>query len=465
MSPLVFSLAALAILPAPGQATFLPEARPSFEEDNPLHTRNIARARFQAAQIDPQETKRARRDATRAAFHDRRLDFLFALNQLGFSRGVFDFLIESALDLMEAEQALNPSEEGRLRALEQFWGHLAEFDRENQRRTDSGHVDVRNYLRSRYYRLDAEIQRADLREKHKELRPWSGVTAADGEKLSPRDQARAKFAADYNDPADLRRARDQAALVGHLTGMMEWDAGRGTLNFVLDWSLRLLRADAGLAADDAELLTALERHWLTAKHIEAVSAQRYGQGRVAIQDLAGTQDWQRQAAVWLLEARARVRRPDARAAPQWQVFPELSTYADGRIFPVEPGELDPAVVRTLARAKAELATADPSVMKRECLTELRLQYDAREQEFLKGRGSLDFFLRCEKRLARLEYDLATDEAERHAARERHWLRSWQIDLVTQARFEAGRVASADYHQARFHRLGAELGLLPRGPRP
>jgi RNA polymerase sigma factor (sigma-70 family) len=95
---------------------------------------------------------------------------------------------------------------------------------------------------------------------------------------------------------------------------------------------------------------------------------------------------------------------------------------------------------------------------KEQLEAARTMTDARWMEFLAGRGTLDILLEASNHLLQAEFDLANKRSDRLAILESYWQRMKDIETVTEARFEAGRVPIADRAQTRFNRARAELWL-------
>jgi hypothetical protein len=84
--------------------------------------------------------------------------------------------------------------------------------------------------------------------------------------------------------------------------------------------------------------------------------------------------------------------------------------------------------------------------------------NARWEELLAGRGTLDILFEASQHLLQAELDLATKRADRLAVLEAHWQRLKDIETLNEARFQAGRVPIADFAQSRFNRARAELWL-------
>ncbi|HLN27246.1 MAG TPA: hypothetical protein VK395_05840 [Gemmataceae bacterium] len=90
----------------------------------------------------------------------------------------------------------------------------------------------------------------------------------------------------------------------------------------------------------------------------------------------------------------------------------------------------------------------------------KTELDARWQEFLAGRGTLDIMLGSSQRLLQAEFDLSTKRSDRIAALEAHWQRLREVETINQSRYDAGRIPIQDLAQSRSGRCRAEI-LLER----
>ncbi len=126
--------------------------------------------------------------------------------------------------------------------------------------------------------------------------------------LNSQQFAKYKFGLLAADVRELRRAKLDAARTAYDNRYKEFLAGRGTLDFLIESDGRLLEAERENARDATEHLAALEKYWLHMKVIEEINQARYDAGRVAIQDLAQSQDYRLEAEIWLLQAREKMKK-------------------------------------------------------------------------------------------------------------------------------------------------------------
>jgi hypothetical protein len=130
----------------------------------------------------------------------------------------------------------------------------------------------------------------------------------DGGALDPlysKELAKAKLATYSSDLKQLAREKLQVARDAYESRFKEFLAGRGTLDFLLASSLRLLESAQALAATQEERLALLEIHWQRMATMESVNRARYEAGRIPISDYAESKYFRLQAEIWLVEARAK----------------------------------------------------------------------------------------------------------------------------------------------------------------
>jgi hypothetical protein len=87
-------------------------------------------------------------------------------------------------------------------------------------------------------------------------------------------------------------------------------------------------------------------------------------------------------------------------------------------------------------------------------TELRTRYE----QFLAGRGTLDILVGASGRLLQAERDLDPTRKNTLAAWKRHVRLLQEVEKNVKDVFDAGRCSLADYAQAQYFRLTAEIGL-------
>jgi RNA polymerase sigma factor (sigma-70 family) len=84
--------------------------------------------------------------------------------------------------------------------------------------------------------------------------------------------------------------------------------------------------------------------------------------------------------------------------------------------------------------------------------------NARYQEFVAGRGTLDILLRYSEKRLEAELEQTDKKEEQLAALKKHLELMQEIEKINQARFDAGRVSIADLAASQLARIEAELRL-------
>ncbi len=112
------------------------------------------------------------------------------------------------------------------------------------------------------------------------------------------------------------------------------------------------------------------------------------------------------------------------------------------------------------RALLEGSNADPKMkaLLRDRFAAARAASEQRYQQYLAGRGTLDMLLKSFEWLFEAERDLSDRKAD-HVVALKNYLQNLKLaeEIVT-AQYRAGRASLADYEQARYLRLRAEIWL-------
>ncbi len=124
---------------------------------NPLNGQDLARDKFELSQTDLQDLARAQKDLARALLEESNISYDSRMKEFMAGRGTLDFLIGSALRLLDSERALATSDAEQIAALERHWQRIRLMDRINQYRYEAGRIPIQDYSESRYYRLQAEM--------------------------------------------------------------------------------------------------------------------------------------------------------------------------------------------------------------------------------------------------------------------------------------------------------------------
>jgi hypothetical protein len=272
----------------------------------------------------------------------------------------------------------------------------------------------------------------------KELRDDPLLQVEDAKELA---QARASL----GNVKDLARAKVADARFVAAGRCKEFLAGRGTLEFLMESYYRLLDSELALAATDTDRVTASERHWEVAYVIEHVNKARWLSGRIPIQDYKRSVMFCRDAEIRL----ARVRQRPGTKLPLGGPRPGEENYW-----------LEEQDIRELAQAKLRAVNTPIIELLKAKRDATRIDFAERFQEFLCGRGTLDFLFRSVLSFLDAERDVVGDTPAAQAAYyEAYWLYTRETERIDKARYDAGRIPIQDYMQSRYFLLDAQIGLL------
>ena len=101
----------------------------------------------------------------------------------------------------------------------------------------------------------------------------------------------------------LLKERVEAAKTEVQARTREFEAGKGTLDFLIAASRRLLVAEWELSDKKEDQFAALKAHFDRMKAAEDLNQERFGAGRIAVQDLQQTKYYRLEAEIWLEKAK------------------------------------------------------------------------------------------------------------------------------------------------------------------
>jgi hypothetical protein len=400
-----------------------------------LDTKELARAKLAATQSTLEDLRQAKFEVARAEYQAREKEFLAG-------RGTLDIFREAMLHLLQSALAVSTSEADRIGSLERHWERAKQVEDVNRTRSEAGRISVKEYLEARADRLEA------ARRLTQALARAGGVAALVGgervklDPLNSKELARAKFEATQSNPAELARAKLEAAFESYESRRKEFQAGRGTLDILLESSRQLAEAELAVRDQQEDRVAVFEWLWARALMIETINQVRFEAGRIDVPDYLQSRYGRLEAEIqW---AQARAKQPD----------PFAST-GERRMLGLWD---DPFEAKELAKAKHAASQANPAEQVRAKLEAARGEYQAREKHFLAGRGMLDILLEASRHWLESEQVLRTTQADRVAVLERSWERALLMERVNRARFERGRITIQDYLQTKYHRLEVEIWL-------
>jgi hypothetical protein len=120
-----------------------------------------------------------------------------------------------------------------------------------------------------------------------------------------------------------------------------------------------------------------------------------------------------------------------------------------------PG-LDEAEVKKLLKESKASPRLQTLLAERQAAARTELR--TRHEQFLAGRGTLDILVGASERLLEAERDLYPTRKDQVAAWKRHVRLLEDVEKTVKDIYDAGRASLADYSQAKFARLNAEIGL-------
>jgi hypothetical protein len=101
----------------------------------------------------------------------------------------------------------------------------------------------------------------------------------------------------------LLKDRVEMAKVEVEARMKQFKAGKGTLDFLIGASKRLVMAEIDATDIKLEQLSALKAHLERMKNVQDIDQQRFNEGRISIEDLSQSKYYRLEAEIWLERAK------------------------------------------------------------------------------------------------------------------------------------------------------------------
>ncbi len=291
-----------------------------------------ARAKFAATASDPRDLVRLQVEAARMTFDARFKDFLAGRGTapaalevpprlpdggLGLddapSRGTVPSLTQVSRRVLDAERDRYPEPGDQAILFERYWFRQRVIEAVLQARYKSGRSSWWDYQASSADRQEAELWLIEARKRAGKSPTHlsaadTGLPPLPDWLFSDRVLARMKREAFLDDPRQLTRDRLTAAHAAAAGRFHDFNAGRGTLDFLLAATRTWLDAGQSVTDDPAAKQAALERYWTVLWQIERLDEGRYDSGRIPIQDLLQGRYYRLEAELWLAQARAKQKR-------------------------------------------------------------------------------------------------------------------------------------------------------------
>jgi hypothetical protein len=411
----------------------------SLAERNPhlagwFDERDAARAMFDVSRASVKELNLARLEAARG-WYGARIEELLA------GKVTLDVLLESAQKLMEAEASLavNPAE--RIAVLEKHWRRLLGIVHAQEVRFQSNKASLTELSQARVSRLSGQIEW---------LRAGGGLALKTAERLSgpvdwedEREFARLLFEASRLRLEDLLRARFEKAREGVMASVEDLLSGKVTIDALIENQARMLDAEQAMLGKDADLIAIAEARWAQARAAEVILQVRFESGKSNTGELAQAQYRRQRAERALAQERAREHKQVGKRGPILILdLPKDVTLA----------------WRLQREVAAVRADANPTHIAQRMIQAAREAYQAREEELLAGKATIDILLENSANLLEAELARYSRKADRVAAHERHWRRNLLVERVLEVRLGSGHANLGEVMQARHARLDAQIGL-------
>lgn len=427
-------------------------AQPSLPEDDiGIGVKEWAKAAFEASQAAPRDLARARTEAVRTQLRVRYAKYVAATWDASFDR-----LMEVVARLAEAELAVleKPTPTDRQAALAARWLFALSAEQIAERRYHIGAVSLAVLMQARRARLDAEIKLREAGEGTKSSDPFvpSLPLGLEGPffDFDEKEAAKSTFEAGQADLRDLARARRDAAHLEFRVCYQKHLAGdqNATSDILLASAMQVVEAE--LAALEkpmpADRLAVLAARWQSALFAEWFVEAKYRAGRISLANL-------KQAQYARLDAEIKLRGVnDGRKLPD-----SFLTFS----FPLELEEpfLD-FDVKEVAKSAFEAGQADLRDLAQARRDAIHTSFQERYEKYRAGAqdATLDLLLEASRQLLEAELGVHDDPAERLAAHERFWGALRIAEEIVRAKYAVTRVSLADYAQAQYNRLDAEIRM-------
>jgi hypothetical protein len=141
------------------------------------------------------------------------------------------------------------------------------------------------------------------------LVPESPIKIATGREPMPdiSDSRVARLVAELKATAKMKSLLQEQLDAARREARARWEwfmQGRGTLEFYLNSSERLLEAERSLSSKEADRIAALENHWKRMRNVETVNRERFELQRIPVQDFMESRFYRVQAEIRLENAKS-----------------------------------------------------------------------------------------------------------------------------------------------------------------
>ena len=408
---LIYALKAALILYAPLAIADAPQEKPCGEK---------AVSRQSALEEKVKELQKEKLQAAKEEVETRR-------NQLEAGKGTLDFALGASCRLAIAQLKASDRPEDQMRALQTHFDETKQVEEINQARFEAGRIPIEDLLLTRYYRGEAEIWLDKV--KAGKLKSAISANGPDGAKREL-DKKLQKL---INERSETAKAEVEARTA-------RFEAGQGTLDFLLGASRRLMVAEIEMSGEKPDQLRTLEAHVRRMRKIEGIME---GWIREKSDSLFDPEINLSEVIYYRLEAEILLER--CKDGTLKKLSPPISEAIDKeekaeRNQGKKPLDLK---VQELLQAQAKAG---------------KVEVQGRISQFEEGRGTLEFLLAASLRFLRAELAVSDKNSDQLRALQDHFDRMKKIQGINQERFNQGRISIMDLAEAKYYRSEAEIWL-------
>jgi hypothetical protein len=249
------------------------------QSHDPPRLKALAKAKRNASRVTDQELLKEMTAAAQLICKAKEHEFING-------RGTMNFLLDSTARAKDARIAAADTPSARFVPLDEFWLRAWFIGMTTQNRFDNGRLGIGELSRSQYHCRDAARQLVLARRENQDTRIPGAVPsiAEDPSKVDQKHLAKAKWSLANASPAELANDKLDAASVLVDSRMREFVNGRGTLRFILEYQRFLLQAVQDADPSPRTRRAAVERYWEFLRLMERIEWERFGAGRLALQD-------------------------------------------------------------------------------------------------------------------------------------------------------------------------------------
>jgi hypothetical protein len=344
--------------------------------------------------------------------------------QLEEGRGIFDLVLIPSRRQAIAQFDKMETKAQRVKGLQVHFDNMKKKEEIDQMRFDAGRIPINDLLFTRYYRLEAEIW-LESAKAGKSVH----ASSIDEQVVRSQEEATPRGPRDFDTKVQkLLQAQIQATQEEIKARTIQFEAGRGTLDSLLDASRRLMVAEFKIAEKKADQMKALTTHLQRMKKIEEM-----------IQGLFNDIDVS-EAKYYRLEAEILYERNRVGTSKK---TPNLSGPGSDNPENIKKNQTESQKLQKLLQERIEVG---------------KVEVGGRMKDFEQGSGTLEFLLAASGRLLRAEMEVTGKKTDHLKALQAHFDRMKKAQDIEQKLFDTARITLQDLCQAKYYRFEAEIWL-------